>query len=209
MAPAGAVTTSPSTTTTISTVTRILAVVIACRIYRLVAPGTVAASETGRRINLQAGVAETTGRTIRNIVAALPTETEPRRTGLVARRGVIPLQIDRPARANRLAARAAIWPATAQEPPALVIERVLGLEGAAGRAGDRTASEAGTFRAAGEETEMRLAAVPGVPGATTDRAPGPAAVAVPRVWALEAEASVGVAVAAGADRPTHSELMGV
>jgi hypothetical protein len=55
---------------------------------------------------------------------------------------------------------------------------------------------------------MRLAAVPGVPGATTDRAPGPAAVAVPRAWALEAEGSVGVAVAAGADRPAHFEFMG-
>ena len=56
---------------------------------------------------------------------------------------------------------------------------------------------------------MRLAAVPGVPGATTDRAPEPAAIAAPRVWALEAEASVGVAVAAGADRPAHFEFMGV
>jgi len=57
---------------------------------------------------------------------------------------------------------------------------------------------------------MRSEAVPGALGDTTDRAHAPAAVAVPRVWALEVEAVFVAAVVAGAGRPVHfgSEFMG-
>ena len=57
---------------------------------------------------------------------------------------------------------------------------------------------------------MRSEAVPGALRDTTDRAHAPAAVAVPRVWALEVEAVFVAAVVAGAGRPVHfgSEFMG-
>ena len=68
---------------------------------------------------------------------------------------------------------------------------------------ERIASEAGISRVAVAETEMPSEGVPGVPGATTDRAHVPAAAAAPRAWDPEAEVSAavaGVAVAGGADK---------
>src|SRR6516162_6375663 len=211
VAPAGAGTTSPSTTTTISTVTRILAAATACRIYRLVAPAIVAALETGFRLNQQAAVAETTGSTIRNIAAALRIRTVLPLTGSEARPAAIPFRTAKPAPGNRLAVRAAICraivlpAATELEVPESVTGPVAAWEAAIGPAGDRTASEVGTFRAAAEEIETRSAAAPGVRGDTTDRARAPAAAAVLRAWALEAEAALVVAVAADAGKRARFE----
>jgi len=68
---------------------------------------------------------------------------------------------------------------------------------------ERIAWVAGTSRVAVAETGMPSEEVPGVPGATTDRAHAPAAAAAPPAWDPEAEAPVAVAVVAvgdGADK---------
>jgi hypothetical protein len=71
---------------------------------------------TGRQLfPLAAEVPAIGGSTIRNIAAAHPIEIVPPRTGLEVRRVAILLLTARPAPADRLADRAAIWPATAGE----------------------------------------------------------------------------------------------
>jgi hypothetical protein len=106
---AGAATmTSPSTTTIISTVTRILAA----------ATATTLEAETAHRSNRVAGVEVPIGSTIRNIAAARRIGTEPPRTGSAAQRVETPCPIVKPMHGNRLAGRAAIYPAIAPEEPA-------------------------------------------------------------------------------------------
>ena len=60
--------------------------------------------------------AATNGNTVRNIVAALRTKTAPPRTDSGARRGATLFPIARRTPVNKLAGKAAIWPATEAEP---------------------------------------------------------------------------------------------
>ena len=77
----------------------------------------------------------------------------------------------------------------------------------------RTASEAGIYREAEEETETRLEAVPGVLRDTADRAHAPAAAAAHRAWGLVVEAALVVAVVgaagAGSLRISNRKFVGV
>jgi hypothetical protein len=83
-------------------------------------------TETAHRINRLAGVETSveipTGRTIRNIAAALLIETELPQTGLVVRHAEIRWPTVRLRPGTRLAGRAAIWPAIAPKELAEAIE---------------------------------------------------------------------------------------
>ena len=85
-------------------------------------------------------VAATNGNTIRNIVAALRTETGRLRTGSGARRAVIRLPTARRAPGNRLAGKAAICPATVRG--AGVSSRAGGGTGVSNRGGSRCGNRA-------------------------------------------------------------------
>ncbi len=149
------------------------------------------------------------GSTIRNIGAEHRIATARPQTGLAALREATPWPTVRLVLDNSLAARAATCPAIA-----LVEEVVVVVASATGPAAEsagviergleeRIALAAGISRVAVAETGMPSEEVPGVPGATTDRAHAPAAAAAPPAWDPEAEAPVAVAVVAvgdGADK---------
>lgn len=146
------------------------------------------------------------GSTIRNIVAEHRIATARPPTGLVALREATPLPTVKRVLDNSLAVRAARCLVTALEvegsATAPAAESVRAIEQVVE---EQIASEAAISRVAVAETEMPSEEVRGVPGATTDRAHAPAAVAAPRAWGREAgvEASVVaaavVAAAGGAD----------
>jgi hypothetical protein len=131
-------------------------------------------------------------------------------TGLVALREATPWPTVRLVLDNSLAARAATCPAIV-----LVEEVVASATGPAAESAaviergveeERIALAAGISRVAVAETGMPSEEVPGVPGATTDRAHAPAAAAAPPAWDPEAEVAV-VAVGDGADKkPTGAPV---
>jgi len=132
------------------------------------------------------------GDTIRNTGAALPIGTVLRQTVLAEQHAVIPCGIVNRARGNNWAGRAAVCLAIEPVLAASAIGLVADSARATGLAdGDRTASEAGTSRAAGAETATRLEEDPEVQGDTTDRVRDPAAVAEPPAWAPEALEAAG------------------
>lgn len=181
---AGATTTSTSTTITISIGIRTL----------VAATETISEAETAHRNNpavvaLEEAEEIPVGSTIRNIVGARHIATVRPQTGLAALREVTPLLTVRLVPDNRLAGRAAIFPAISQDVVGLGIGQVEDW----GRAiepevEERIASEAGISRVAVAETEMPSAEVLGAPKATTDRAHEPAAIAVLPACDLEVEA---------------------
>jgi len=156
------------------------------------------------------------GSTIRNIVAEHRIATARPQTGLVALREATPLPTVKRVLDNSLAVRAALCQVTALE---VVVDSATGPVAESVRAieqvvEEQIASEAGISRVEAAETEMPSEEVPGVPGATTDRAHAPAAVAAPPAWDREAEAAAlvvaaeaAVVVAAGgADKKPTGEL---
>ena len=145
--------------------------------------------------------AATSGNTVRNIEAALRTRTVPPRTGSGAQPGATLFPIAKRMPGNKLAARAAICPATVEEPasaiglaeelvPATEAERArvtgqvvaepIALEAATSRA---AAAETGTLSEGGRED-------------TTGRALAAAAAVAPQAWDPEGVAEVEAAVAA-------------
>jgi hypothetical protein len=126
------------------------------------------------------------GSTILNIAVALPIGTELLPTGSAALREEIPCPIARQGPGNRLAGRAAIYPAIALWAE---LARAIGLAGE-----ERTAQEAVISLAVAPETGMPLEEVPGVLRDTTDRARVPAVTAALPAWDLE------VAVAGADDK---------
>jgi len=159
-------------------------------------------------VALEEAVGMPVGSTIRNIGAEHRIATARPQTGLAALREATPWPTVRLVLDNSLAARAATCPAIALVEEVVVVASATGP--AAESAGviergleERIALAAGISRVAVAETGMPSEEVPGVPGATTDRAPAPAAAAAPPAWDPEAEAPVAVAVVAvgdGADK---------
>ena len=128
------------------------------------------------------------GSTILNIAAVRRIRIALLRTDLGEPPVVIILQTARLALGNRLADREAICLAIEREPPPSAIEPVVL---AIGRAVvELIALEAGIFRAAVGETEMRSVGVPEVPADITGRARGPVETAVLPALALEVEVPV-------------------
>ena len=152
------------------------------------------------------------GNTIRNIVAEPRIATARLQTGLVALREATPLPTVKRVLDNSLVVRAALCRVTALE---VVVGSATGPAAESVRAieqvvEEQIASAVGISRAEVAETEMPSEEVPGAPGATTDRAHAPAAVAAPPAWDREAEAEALVAAvvvaAGGADKKPTGEL---
>lgn len=174
-------------------------------------------------------VAIATGRTTRNIVVARRIGTALQQIGLAEPPAVIRYRNAGPMLNSASASKAGTWRAiVARAADLLAGTQAAGSAAVAAVAVSPTvgaaldsaiaavipawaeapiASAAAIFRAAAGVTGAPLAAVP---GDSTDRARGAAAVAAPRAWGLEAEASVAeeedfvVAAAAGADRQPES-----
>jgi hypothetical protein len=157
-----------STTTTISSATRILTAGIA----------TTLVAET---------VAMGTGRTIRNIAAARLIVTEPQQTGSAVRQVETHCPIVKLALGNRLDDKEAVLPAIARAmvPSATGQEAELG-RGTGPPMGGRTALETGIFRVAGPEIATPSE---GVQKDSTERAQKQVAAAALLAWEAEAVAA--------------------
>ena len=145
----------------------------------------------------------TRGSTTRSTAAAPLIKIVPRRTALAEQPAEILFPIDRPVPDNKLAGRAATWPAPAAEPVSAigpgeaVSETEAAPASATGLAGvEQIASEAAISRAAAAETATLSEAVP---EDTADPALAAAAAEAPPVLALVAEAEALVAEAVVAD----------